>query len=164
MIARVSARLNLGVAYLYTIMTHDPFAEMERWFDQTRRAMGPGGRPSLHSGLPGSMGRLSGGDANIGLESTDDGYVVTADLPGFEREDLDLRFDDGGLHVHGAVDLTDDQHGQWHRRRRRVSEHISIPGRVREDEITASYRNGVLEVRLPTAEDPPTDEHRIEID
>ncbi len=141
---------------------YNPFEEMERLFDHTRRAM----RTGLPNGLPGddSGHILSPGDTNLGVEPSDDGYIVTADLPGFERNDLDLRFHDGTLTIRAVVELTDETSESWHRRSRRVHEHVSIPGDVIEEEISASYRNGVLEVRLPTEGDVGTHEYRIAID
>lgn len=148
---------------------YDPFEEMERFFEQTRRAMGASPRRRMlgsgeEAGSQEDLEVLSPGDANLGLEATEDGYAVTADLPGFEREDIDLRFADGVLTIRGQVDVTDEADGAWHRRSRRVHERLSVPGTVVEDEISASYRNGVLEVRLPTEDEPADDEHRIEID
>lgn len=148
---------------------YDPFEEMERFVEQTRRAMGASPRRRIlgsdeESGADEALEVLSPGDANLGMEAAEDGYVVTADLPGFEREDIDLRFEDGVLAIRGRVDVTDETPGTWHRRSRRVHERLSVPGTVVEDEISASYRNGVLEVHLPTEEEPGSDDRRIEID
>ncbi len=142
---------------------YDPFEEMDRLFDQMRRSMQFGrGAPALTAGTDTSM--LSASDANIGLESTGDGFVVTADLPGFEKSDIDLRFDDGVLTIAGSVDVTDESESGWSRHHRQVNETLAIPGDVLENEISASYRNGVLEVRLPTEDVSDDDEHRIDIE
>ena len=147
----------------------NPFEEMERLFDQTRRSMGMGVRPQFASGQSypvreGGIEVLSSGDVNLGMEATDEGYVVTADMPGFEKEDIDLRFDDGVLTIRGEFEVTEEGEGSWHRRSRHVHEQLAVPGAVIEADIEASYRNGVLEIHLPTEDDVSDDGHRIDID
>jgi HSP20 family protein len=87
-------------------------------------------------------------DGHVDIETAEDGYVVFADVPGFEKDDIDLRFEDGLLTIEATREY-DDEHTS---RSRRVFERVRVPGEVLEDEITASYRNGVLEVHLPIPE------------
>jgi|AntRauTorcE11898_2_1112593.scaffolds.fasta_scaffold20889_2 HSP20 family protein len=124
---------------------YDPFEQMNRLFEQTRQ--------SVWDGI----------DTNVSVEQTDEGYVVMADLPGFEKEDIELQFDDGVLTIEGEVAVDETAGPATHRRRQTVHERLSIPGPVLVDDITASYHNGVLEVTLPTEEDA-ADVHRIDID
>ncbi len=148
----------------------NPFDQMDRLFEQTRRSMGfpVVGRVDVRTPALGArddgVDVLSTTDANVGMEPTDEGYVVTADLPGFEREDLELTFDDGVLTVQGSVDVSEEHDGSWQRRSRHVHEQIAIPGTVREDDIEAAYRNGVLEVHLATDEAGEEDGYRIQIE
>ena len=79
------------------------------------------------------------------LYEEDDEFVLTIDMPGFEVEEIDLAWDDGILNVSAAH--VDDERGRektYHRRFR-------FPKVIDEEEIEASYTNGVLEVHLPTA-------------
>jgi HSP20 family protein len=142
---------------------YDPFEQMNRFLAQTRRSMMDDGWQPRAMGGRGRSG-VGEFDANVGVEETNDGYVVVADLPGFEKSDLDVRFDDGVLTIHGETELGEESegHSQW--RSRRVAEQLSIPGDVVADEITASYHNGVLEITVPTAEDDDADDHRIDIE
>nr|WP_247731451.1 Hsp20/alpha crystallin family protein [Halovivax limisalsi] len=85
------------------------------------------------------------GGTDYELYEEDGEFVLTVDLPGFEREEIDLAWDEGILNV--AAEHVDDERGRrktYHRRYR-------FPKVVDEDEIDARYTNGVLEVRLPTA-------------
>lgn len=145
--------------------SNNPFEEMERLLEQTRRSMGMGSRSAMRPYQGGqAIELLSSNDVNLGMETVDDGYVVTADMPGFEKENIDLRFDDDVLTIHGEFEVTEEADTSWHRRSRRVHEQLAVPGDVRADDIEASYRNGVLEVHLPTEEAPDDDSHRIDID
>lgn len=136
----------------------NPFERMEQLFDQMRRSMDtwPEGwdesRPdeSRMAALPGAYEReVSGFQSNLSLETVDDDYVVLADLPGFEREEIDVRFVDGRVTIAAVHEAGDgDEY-----RSREVSESITLPGEVASDEATATYRNGVLEIHLPRVSD-----------
>ncbi len=143
-------------------MRRYPFEEMERMMEQMRRAMYEGrigfgssfGGESEHSGI------------NLSLDADDDGYVVLADIPGFEKEEIDLRYEDGSLSVEASHETSEESDASTRRHTRHVYERIHVPGDVIEEEITASYHNGVLEVRLPTPESVDDEDHgtRIDID
>lgn len=135
----------------------DLFDDMERLFDQMRHSMWDT-EPRPRFGTRGGMAFEL--DTNLSLEPTDDGYVVLADLPGFETDEIDLRFDDGSLTVSATHEVKDGGYA----RSRRVRESVSIPGDVIVEDVEASYRNGVLEVHLPTGEDDEEGGHRIDID
>lgn len=129
----------------------DPFEAMERMFDQMRRGGFPA-EPVLERGRDGAF------DANVSLEREDDGFVVVADLPGFEREEIDVTYADRTLTIAGTHE---DGDGQAYRSRS-VGESIAIPEAVDHDGTAATYRNGVLEVRLPLV-DGADDAHHIDI-
>jgi len=87
------------------------------------------------------------GSDDYELYEEDGEFVLTVDMPGFEREEIDLAWDDGVLNV--AADHVDDERGRkktYHRRFR-------FPKDIDEEEISARYENGVLEVTLPTLEE-----------
>jgi HSP20 family protein len=132
----------------------DPFDEMNRILDQMRTATSPtmGTEMGLRGGLGTNTGEFGIG-TNLTTESTEDGYLVVADLPGFERSEIDVRFDEGTLTVSAESDVESESEMGRSRRQRRVHEAVRIPGSVRQSDITATYRNGVLEVTLPTEED-----------
>lgn len=84
-------------------------------------------------------------------------------MPGFEKEGIDLRFDDGILSIEASHERREDDGTTAHRHTRHVHERLHV-GDVIRDEISATYRNGVLEVRLPAREGVSDDESRIDID
>ncbi len=74
-------------------------------------------------------------------------FVLTVELPGFDREEIDLAWDDGVLNV--AAEHVDEERNRqktYHRRFR-------FPKDIDEDAIAATYNNGVLEVTLPLREE-----------
>jgi len=131
----------------------NPFDGMDRFFDQMRREMFGGvGTPELLGTDEGT-----GWDAGISIEETDDGFVVLADLPGFDREELSVRLHDDVLYLEGEHEVGD---GAGYRSRR-VSERITLPATPDPDHVEATYHNGVLELRF-TVES--ADDDGIDID
>lgn len=110
----------------------------------------------------GMQSRMSTMRTNVDIEQTDDGYVVMVDIPGFEREDISVRFHDGALTIEATVDENEETETVSRRQRRQVFEHLTIPETVVPDELSATYHNGVLEIVLPTEDDE--DEYLIDIE
>lgn len=146
----------------------DVFDEMDRMLDQLRRSMyGAGPDPALGGhdlemdGPTGMNGRM---DSNVSVDTDDEAVFVVADLPGFERDEIGLRYDETA----GQLTITADHavSDEYSSRRRRISERIVIPGDVLVEHIEASYHNGVLEVQLPLVTDDgdAITGHRIDID
>ncbi|WP_254860454.1 Hsp20/alpha crystallin family protein [Natronomonas gomsonensis] len=126
-----------------------PFDEMDRLLGGMRRSM------------MGEGGYDFGRDINVRLDTDSEGYVLHADLPGFEKEEIDLRYDDERLTIRAVHEMSDD----YETSSRRVHETVRIPGDLTVDGIEARYHNGVLEVHLPTESDTESEGgHRIDID
>jgi HSP20 family protein len=148
---------------------YDPFEEMHRMLDQMRRSTW-GRTPTVGAGrkaLPAFewSDDWFSSDTTLDVERTDDGYVVMGDLPGFESEELSIRFADGTLTVDAETEIRTESGPVSTRRIRSLHEELQFPDTVDDDGITATYRNGVLEITLP-AEEPGDDEdsHRIDIE
>ncbi len=86
------------------------------------------------------------GGSDYELYEEDGEFVLSIDVPGFEREDIDLTWEDGVLNV--AAEHVDDDRG----RKRTYHRRFRFPKDVDTDAISASYTNGVLEVTLPIRE------------
>ena len=102
--------------------------------------------------------RFFGGDSQLPDFRTDirdqgDHYLLEADLPGFQKEDIDLHLQDGVLTITAKRQQTAEsqQGGKYICRERWVgsfSRAFDVSG-IREDGITAAYENGVLRLTLP---------------
>ncbi len=104
----------------------------------------------------------------IGVDLRDDGdaLVLIADVPGFEREDIDLRLTDQRLRIsaeHDTKEETDeDNYIRRERRHRSLTRTIALPEPVEMDESTATLNQGVLTVMMPKS-DPESLGKHIEI-
>lgn len=95
-------------------------------------------------------------------------YVVRVDLPGFDRESIQVRIADDTLrvsaeHAH-AGEPEREKYLREERSKQKVVETLDIPADADESEATASYEDGVLTVTLPKAEsEEKAATHSIEI-
>lgn len=100
-------------------------------------------------------------DAAFDLHENEDGdgFVLVVDLPGFEKDDIEIR----ATETHILVDASHESEDESSYQHRNVSERFTIPADVDLDEISASYHNGVLELALPVSGEIETG-HRIDIE
>lgn len=77
------------------------------------------------------------------LYEEDGEFVLTVEMPGFETEEISVAWDDGVLNIAAEHEEKTREHRKTYHRRFR------FPKRIDDEEITAEYNNGVLEVRLP---------------
>ena len=99
------------------------------------------------------------------LVETDDHLVLKADLPGLDRDDVEIEVKDNVLNVSGERKTEhEDSSNGYHRMERsygRFSRSLSLPQGVDADQVQAEFDKGVLEVRIPKpAERKP---HRVQI-
>ncbi|MBE3589470.1 MAG: Hsp20/alpha crystallin family protein [Firmicutes bacterium] len=93
----------------------------------------------------------------VDVEETPDEVVVSAEIPGLERSDqVDIEVRGRTLELRGAVERASERReANLHRMERyygRFARTVPLPADVDESRARATYRNGVLEVRLPKAE------------
>lgn len=108
------------------------------------------------------------GTTAVDVAEWDGEYLVIADLPGFEPEDIDVRVEDRTVHIraeHKAEHEPEVEHyHQRERAYRSVSRDVRLPGDVDEEAVTASFEDGVLSISLPKSHPEEHDEgRRIEI-
>ena len=80
---------------------------------------------------------------------TETGYTIAIDLPGVDREALEIDLDENRLIVKGNRVIEEPTKYRTERARGRFVRTFSVPGSVDQGQIGAEYKNGVLEVRLP---------------
>ena len=103
------------------------------------------------------------------IRDAGDKFILEAELPGFEKEDIKLDLKDGILTISAEHNENNDQkeaNGNYIRRERRYgsfSRSFDVTG-IDENGITAAYKNGVLELSLPKAVPAVPEAKRISIE
>ena len=102
----------------------------------------------------------------VDIYETVDTIVMKAELPGVAREDIQIQINDNTLTLRGERRFAKDVHEESYLRIERAygSFHRSftLPATVRQENIRALFKDGVLELTLPKAEDSKP--KRISID
>ena len=100
----------------------------------------------------------------------DDRFVIHAELPGFDKDDIHVSLENGRLAIeaeHSTEKQEDGEAGRKVVRERRFGRFVrtlDVGRRVDADGIRAGYRDGVLEVTLPKLAPEQPEGRRISID
>jgi HSP20 family protein len=85
-----------------------------------------------------------------------DHLVIRAEVPGVQMEDMDVRIENGVLTLHGErkqdTDLKEENAHRLERVYGAFTRSFSLPTTVDAAKVTATYKDGVLEVTVPKAE------------
>ena len=102
----------------------------------------------------------------IDVKETEKEYLIEAELPGIQKEEVSLNLDDGKLSisVNRAENINEEKENYIHRERRYSSMSRSVYlADSKPDDIKAKLDNGVLTITVQK-EAKPKNSHRIEIE
>jgi HSP20 family protein len=135
--------------------------EVNRAFDDFLRMM-----PAPFAGLPRAF--LDEGQGIRADVVEDDKEVkVTAELPGLDDRDIDVRIGDGMLTISGEkkMDREVNEQGYVLRERSfgRIERSLPLPDGIDADRAQATFKNGVLTVIVPKTSSGQSDARRIPV-
>ncbi|SDK41073.1 MULTISPECIES: Hsp20/alpha crystallin family protein [Natronorubrum] len=117
----------------------EPFDDLFREIERMMNEMMNGADANVDfnsSGVDNGFGM----DTHVDIHETDEEIRVVADLPGVEKDNIELECDGKTLTISASSD------------HREYDERVSLPQRVNEHTASATYNNGVLEVVFDLAE------------
>jgi len=92
----------------------------------------------------------------INVYVDEEGFLLSAQLPGLGAEEVELTVTSETLSLRGErkriEGVTDDSYRRQERVMGRWSRTVTLPDRIDEGRVSAQFANGVLTVRLPRAE------------
>ena len=88
------------------------------------------------------------------IKETDNSYIINMDLPGFDKKDIQIDVENGYLNINAKSDTSnnEEENGKFIRRERyygECSRSFYIGEDVKEEEIKASFKNGILTLNVP---------------
>ncbi|TXL66472.1 Hsp20/alpha crystallin family protein [Cerasibacillus terrae] len=103
------------------------------------------------------------------VRETKKAYYVEAELPGFDKEDITIDFDNNYLTIHAKRDEkeeTKDESDKIIRQERHYGEFIRrfYVDNVEEENVKAKLKRGILKIEIPKREPTKPKTKRIEID
>jgi HSP20 family protein len=103
----------------------------------------------------------------VDIVDTDKAYEITAELPGMDESNIDVKFSDGTLTIKGEKrdDKEEKKRGYYLSERRygAFQRLFGVPDGVDADKIEANFKNGVLTVTLPKTSQTQRSEKKIAI-
>ena len=103
-------------------------------------------------------GKHAGHVMKTDVKETDAGYEVDIDLPGFKKDEISAKLDDGYLTISASKGLDKDEknkEGKYIRKERyagAMSRSFYVGGDVTEEDIKAKYEDGILRLSIPKKE------------
>ena len=95
----------------------------------------------------------------VDIDSDDQGIVIQADMPGVGEDDVEITIAEGRMTISGERrEHTETEEQHLYRSESRYgsfSRTIPIPSGACLDDVIATYRDGILEVRVPVDADSP---------
>ena len=91
----------------------------------------------------------------VDIYETDEALVMKAELPGFSKDDISIELKENTLVIKGERKHEDEvKEGNYHRKERMYGafqRSFMLPATVDREKVSASYKDGILELRLPKA-------------
>lgn len=89
----------------------------------------------------------------VDLEDQEKQFLLKAEMPGFQKEDIEIEVTDDLVAVTGKAGWTYDKKGKLYICKERACKtfyrEVDLPEEIKSDEVTASLNNGILEITLP---------------
>lgn len=108
------------------------------------------GSPAWNNGLEGGFYPA------VDVYEEEGSFVFAVDLPGLKREDVEVIIEDNVLSLSGSRSLSqnvkEDSYRRLERCYGRFSRHFTLPGNVDSSKVDATFKEGVLEIRVPKSE------------
>ncbi|MBK8847258.1 MAG: Hsp20/alpha crystallin family protein [Bacteroidetes bacterium] len=92
----------------------------------------------------------------VNISETDNGFRIELAAPGLKKEDFKINVDNNVLSISAEVKRESEQKGTSYSRKEFVynsfKRSFNLPEQVTQNDITASYENGLLTISLPKVE------------
>ncbi len=130
-----------------SLIPYEPFRNLENWRKDIDR---------FFNEFPAGF-RAGGHFPSMDVYETEKEVVAACEIPGLEKkEDIRIDVDGDRLDIGGVFQNAKEAREElMHRKERftgRFQRSVTLPARVKSEGITASYKNGILEIRMPKAE------------
>ena len=111
-------------------------------------------------------GKHAGNVMKTDVKETETGYEVDIDLPGFKKDEINAKLEDGYLTISAAKGLDKDEqnkNGKYIRKERyagSMSRSFYVGEGVTQDDIKAKYEDGILRLVVPKKDNKAVENNR----
>jgi HSP20 family protein len=104
----------------------------------------------------------------VDLYEEKDDIVVKAELPGLEKDNIEVNLSDKRLTIKGEKKQEEEVKKEGYYRSERsygsFVRTLELPREVQTDKVRAAFKNGILEIRLPKTEEAKKKETKVKVD
>lgn len=115
-----------------------------------------------------SSGMMTQWPLRVDIREEAEQILLWADIPGVEQKDIKIHVENNQLTISGERKFSDEKKRDAYHRIERAygsfSRTFQLGGNTNPDNIQASYKNGVLEIRLPKREEAKPRTIEVKID
>jgi HSP20 family protein len=146
------------------IMKWRPPKEFERWFEELLEQPFS---PHKWGRLPRwrKLRELDAISPSVDMYDKKDEIVVKAEVPGVEKENINISLTDNKLTIKGEIKKEEEvKEEDYHYSERSYGSFVrtlTLPVKVQGDKVKASFNNGILEIHLAKAEESKSKEIKI---
>ena len=96
-------------------------------------------------------GLLSSRQPILDVQDRGDHYSVTAELPGFTKDEVEVKVDSNGIELKAQKEVKQGkgENGNYQRSSRSYYQYLSLPEEVVSEKIDGTVKNGILQLKLP---------------
>ena len=129
------------------VVAWDPFRDINQLFNRRYSGYSPDTRNEAKTNewLP-----------LVDIFEADDKYMVRTELPGVDKDAVSVSINENVLTIKGTKQFTEAKDGeQWKRVETQYGEFtrsFTLPDEIDVDQVSAAYKNGVLELSIPKVE------------
>jgi HSP20 family protein len=132
------------------------YGEFDKWFDEIANAYSPVSAATDGTWHP-----------NVDVYETEGSYVLKAELPGVNKEDIKIDISNKTLTLKGEKKFEEktekDKYVRIERSYGSFTRTFALSDKVDTENIKAAYRDGVLEITLPKKEEAKPKEIKVEV-
>ncbi len=129
------------------LITQD-FFDMDDFFDN---------RKWVRDMLPDRFWNGKTGEPALNIKETDDHFEIELAAPGFDKKDFEVTIEDGCLNISAEKEVSKEEEEDNYTRREfsynSFERSLQLPESVKQEEIKAAYRDGILSFNLVKKEE-----------
>ncbi len=143
--------------------TRLPAWDVDSWFNEAfLRPFGAIGFPRLRSLMTEDLA------PSVDVFEEGEDIVVKAELPGIKKEDIDIRLTDGMITISGEKKKEDEiKRKDYYKLERSYGSFcrsFELPAEVQKDKVKSTFKDGVLEIRMPKSKEAIQKEVKIKVE
>jgi len=101
----------------------------------------------------------------LDLQDRGDHYSLTAELPGFAKDEVEVKVDSNGIELKAerAGKESKGKDGSYQRSSSSFYQYLSLPDQVLTEKISGTMKNGILELKLPKSPAKLADARKVDL-